>query len=616
MSTEKPPFRPVHFAPRSVELEKRGDGSMILRNPTPLGEVERHINVLLQRAVARAPGRTYLAQRTAGGDWRKLTYTQVMDHVQALAQAFLDRGLGPDKPVMILSGNSIEHALVTLAGLHMGAPVAPVSAAYSLMSSDFAKLKHVFELVEPALIFVQHGKMFEAALTSLDLTGVEVVVADAPPQDLAATRLSDLLVTKPTDAVDKAFAALGPDSVAKYLFTSGSTGLPKGVINTHRMLCANQRMYQLIDKRDPEQEVVILEWLPWSHTFGGNINFFNCVRSAGTMYIDGGKPIPGMFEESLRNLREVSPTHYTNVPAGYTMLLEHLERDEALAENFFRRLSHISYGGANLPLDLWQRMQDVAVRTTGERIVFTTGLGATETAPVITAVHWPIEGTGNVGLPLPGVEIKLVPNGSKMEMRVRGEILTPGYLKRPDLTADAFDEEGFYKIGDAGRLVDPDNPEEGIAFDGRVAEDFKLETGTWVHAGGLRVAALAAVSPLLRDAVVTGHDRPFIGLLAWPNMEAAKEICPDPAANNSVEVLLRCPEVAAHVKSSVAAHNAKHPGSSERIHRVLLMAEPPSIDGGEITDKGYINQRATLERRADLVERLYAANPDQDVIVI
>jgi len=612
----KPPFRHVDFAPPLADLERRPDGVLVLRSPRPLGDYERNVVVYLRRWSEQAPDRVMLAERGADKAWRKVTFRQMRGAADAIGQALLDRGLGPDRPVMILSGNSIEHAQLTVAAMTVGVPVAPVSLAYSLMSRDHGKLRHVFDLVRPALIMVQNGRLFETALLALDLGGVEIVAVDAPPAKVKATAFADLLSTTAGPAVEDAYGQVGPDTMAKILFTSGSTGMPKGVINTQRMLCANQRMSELLTLPDPDKPPVVLDWLPWNHTFGGNFNFNGIMRSGGTMYIDGGRPIPGMFDQTIANLREISPTQYANVPVGFSMLAPQLEADEGLRRTFFRDLKLLGYGGASMPQELWQQYQDLAVRATGERIVFTTGWGSTETAPTATSLHWPVEGTGIIGLPFPGVEIKMVPNGGKYELRVRGPIVTPGYVKRPDLTAAAFDEEGFYKIGDAGRFVDPADATKGLIFDGRVVEDFKLDTGTFVHVGSLRVAATGAAAPALQDAVVCGHDRPYVGLLAWPNLAACREICTDPALKDNAARLLQSPQVIEHIRAGLRQHNKQNPGSSTRVARVLLLTEPPSIDGNEITDKGYINQRATLERRAPLVEKLYAEPPGPDVIVI
>jgi feruloyl-CoA synthase len=407
----------------------------------------------------------------------------------------------------------------------------------------------------------------------------------------------------------------GADTIAKFLFTSGSTGMPKGVINTHGMLTSNQQQLAQAWPFVAEQPLILVDWLPWNHTFGGNHNFNMVLRNAGTLVIDGGRPLPTMVAETVRNLSEISPTIYFNVPAGYAALLPHLERDESFAKSFFAQLRLIFYAGAALPQDLWQRLEAVSVRTTGQRIPMSSSWGTTETSPLATAAHYLLDRAGNVGVPVPGVEMKLVPSGDKLEIRVRGPNVTPGYWKRPDLTAAAFDEEGFYKPGDAVRLADAGDPAKGVVFDGRLAEDFKLLTGTWVHVGALRVGVLAACSPVVQDAIVAGADREFVALLCWLNAAGCQKLVGE-GAPAALPDLARHPAVREHVRHALANWNAAHPGSSERVARVLLLSDAPSIDANEITDKGYINQRLALERRATDVARVLAAQPSADVIVI
>jgi feruloyl-CoA synthase len=466
------------------------------------------------------------------------------------------------------------------------------------------------------VVYAASGKAFAKALAALDLGDCEVVVGAEPPEGVRAASLAEMLAATPTDAVDRAFAAIGPDTVAKVLFTSGSTGMPKGVLNTHRMMCANQMMLEQTWPFVTSQHVALVDWLPWNHTFGGNHNVNLTLAQGGTLYIDAGRPAPGLIEQTVRNLAEISPTIYFNVPAGYSALLPFLEKDEGLARNFFAGLKLIFYAGAALSQDLWDRLEAISIRTTGARVPMVSSWGSTETAPIATAGHRIIERAGVIGLPPPGVTLKLVPSAGKLEVRVRGPNVFPGYWGRPDLTQEAFDEDGYYRIGDAVRLADPGDLSKGIVFDGRVAEDFKLSTGTWVHVGGLRVAALAAAAPVLQDAVVAGHDRHFVSLLAWPNIAGMKEVCTDPSLQADPVRLSASPAVREHVRSGIACHNAAQQGSSMRIKRVLIMTEPPSIDANEVTDKGYINQRATLERRRALVERVYAEPPPGDVIEI
>lgn len=586
----KPSFLPLDLAVPRIRRRDLAGGGFMLESEEPLGTHADHLGQLLQAQAERQPQTVFLAEKVATGGWRKVSYGDAWDAARSIAQALLDRGLDQSTPIVILSGNSIDHALLMLGGFVAGVPVTPVSVAYSLMSGDFAKVHHIVGLVQPKLLFAQGGGPFNKVLATLP-KGIETI-----------TDLSALRTAAPTAAVDARFAAIQPDWVAKYLFTSGSTGLPKGVVNTHRMLCSNQQaiaqIWPFLQKTPP----VLLDWLPWNHTFGGNHNFNMVLRQGGTLYIDDGKPAPGLVDRTVANLSDVSPTIYFNVPAGYAMLIPHLEKDAALCERFFRQLQMIFYAGAALPPDLWARLEALSIRTLGKRVIMTSSWGSTETSPLATAAHYPIERAGVIGVPVPGVQLKFVPSGSKLEIRVKGPNVTPGYIGNAEQTKKAFDEDGFYCIGDAAKLADENVPAKGVVFDGRTAEDFKLTTGTWVHVGGVRVAAIAACSPLLQDAVVTGQDRSFIGLLAWPSA-AAKDIAPE--------------DLRRQIAEKLAKHNAAQGGASSlKVQRVLLLAEPPSIDANEITDKGYINQRATLERRHADVMRLYVDPPALDVITV
>ncbi|UYN96146.1 MAG: AMP-binding protein [Enhydrobacter sp.] len=604
------PFKPIEFLSRDVKVDRRADGSIVLQSNHRLKPYERHVPAFLAKWAAEAPDRLWLAQRRgAAREWLKLTYGEAKRQVDAVTQALLDRGLGPDRPVMILSSNSIEFALLTMAAMQARAPVAPVSPAYSVMSQDHAKLKYVFELIRPGLVFVQNGEIYARALAALDLEGVLLVHVDKAPPQRQSLPWSELVATRPTDAVARSIAAIEPKTIGKFLFTSGSTGMPKAVINTQEMMCANIAMGQMARTRKPTDPVPVqLDWLPWNHTMGGNATFQGNLAEGGTTWIDDGKPLPGLFDETLRNLREISPTYFANVPAGYAMLATVLEKDEALAKKFFANLNSLAYGGATLPDDLYQRMEALAVKHTGFRLPFVTGWGSTETAPTATTVHWASERVGLIGLPFPGVQLKMVPTGEdgRYELRLKSVIVTPGYHKQPELTAQMFDEEGFYKIGDAGRFVDPNHPSWGLVFDGRVVEDFKLMSGTFVLVGTLRTTAIAAASPVLQDAVVCGEGRDHVGLLGFPNFAACRQLAGESGARLGNDELLRHPRIVATLRDGLARMNAEAKGSSMQVRRVLLMTEPPSVDGHELTDKGYINQRATLERRKALVEKLYA----------
>ena len=613
----KPAFRKIEWLKRDIAVERRPDGVIVLKSRIPLKAYEKHIPASLAKWAGEAPSRIWLAQRT-GPDrqWRKVSFGEAKRTVGGLTQALLNLKLEPGSPVAILSGNSIEHALMTQAAMQARLPAAPVLPAYSLMSHDHVKLKYLFDLIKPRVVMVQDGPSFEKALKALDLGGVTVIHVTRPCEGIGSLAFADLAATPVTGEVEASIAAITPDTVGKLLFTSGSTGMPKAVINTQAMMCANAAMMMQTRPRDPDApQATYLDWMPWNHTMGGNALFNPVLTEGGTLYIDDGRPMPGLIEETLRNLREISPTYYANVPAGYAALAAAMEKDDALCRSFFRNLGLMAYGGARLPDDLYERMQALAVRATGERIVFYTGWGSTETAPTATGTYWDTERVGLIGLPFPGVELKMVPSGAKYELRLRGINVTPGYFGRPDLTKAAFDEEGIYCIGDAGVFVDPDDPVQGIIFAGRVVEDFKLTTGTFVHVGSLRTDAIAAASPVVQDALVAGQDRPFVGLLAWPNLHACRQIVGN--AEASYEEVVGHPEVLACLKRGLQAHNKSTEGaSSMRVARAMLMVEPASIDGNELTDKGYINQRAGLERRASLVERLYADPPGEDVIVL
>jgi feruloyl-CoA synthase len=613
----KPAFRKIEWLRRDIAVERRPDGVIILKSRIPLKAYEKHIPASLAKWAREAPSRIWLAQRTGPErQWRKVSYGEAKRTVDALTQGLLNLGLKPGRPVAILSGNSIEHALMTQAAMQARLPAAPVSPAYSLMSQDHLKLKYLFNLIKPAVVMVQDGPTFEKALNALDLTGLTVVHVARPCDGIKSVSFADLAATPVTNDVEASMTEITPKTVGKLLFTSGSTGMPKAVINTQEMMCANAAMMMQVRPRDSNgPQATYLDWMPWNHTMGGNALFNPVLIEGGTLYIDDGRPMPGQFDETLRNLHEVSPTYYANVPAGYATLAAAMEKDDALCRSFFKNLGLMAYGGARLPDDLYDRMQALAVRAIGQRIVFYTGWGSTETAPTSTGTYWDTERVGLIGLPFPGVELKMVPCGSKYELRLRGVNVTPGYFGQPDLTRAAFDEEGFYCIGDAGVFVDPEDPLQGIIFAGRVVEDFKLTTGTFVHVGSLRTDAIAAATPVVQDALVTGQDRPFIGVLAWPNLHACRQIIGN--SNATYEEIVRHPAVVACLKRGLETHNASTSGgSSMRIARAMLMVEPASIDGNELTDKGYINQRAGLERRAALVERLYADRPSEDVITL
>ena len=600
MSASRPALA---LAKAEVLVERRSSGELVLRSPHLLGEPPRHVGERLRHWAAVAPDRDFLVERARDGGLRRVTYSEARRRADALAQALLDRGLSASTPLMILSDNGIDHALLTLGAMQAGVPVAPVSAAYSLMSSDFAKLRAIHAILAPGLVYADDGDRYGRALDALDLGGAEVVTSRGSYP--GASSFEALAATTQRPEMDAAFAGLGPDSIAKILFTSGSTGQPKGVINTQRMLCSNQEaivtLWPFLRARPP----VVVDWLPWSHTFGANHNFNMVLFHGGTLVIDDGKPAPGLIDRTVATLREISPTLYFNVPRGFDVLLPFLDRNEALRSAFFRELDVIFYAAASLPNPLWERMEACSIQARGERLLMLSAWGLTETSPMATSVHFPIERASVIGLPAPGTAIKLVPTAGKFELRVQGPNVTPGYWKRPDLTALAFDEEGYFRTGDAAKLRDADAPERGIVFDGRIAEDFKLTTGTWVHTGQLRTQLVAAAAPLVQDVVIAGLDRDTIGVFVFLSPAACQAAFPavSPAS------LGAHPALRERLRDLLRAHNEGNPGSSHRVARALILDEPPSIDAGEITDKGYINQRAVLTRRAALVEALYGDDP-------
>jgi feruloyl-CoA synthase len=595
------------FAPPAVSVDRRRDGSTILRSPLELGDYGRCIGEWLERWAQQTPDRPYLRERGQDGEWRTISYSDALQQVRRIASWLLRQGCSAEQPVAILSDNSIEHALLTLGALHIGVTVVPVSPAYSLVSRDFAKLRTIFSTIRPKVIFVADHAKFTPALAAVqDLHEGMIVTGRSAALAENVTVFSDLLQHEDDQAVSRAFAAIQPDTVAKILFTSGSTGTPKGVINTQRMLCSNQQANLQVWPFLTTDPPVIVDWLPWNHTFGGNFDFNMVLRHGGTLHIDAGRPVPALFQSTVKNLREVAPTVYLNVPRGYDLLVSALRTDEALRRNFFSRLQVIFYAAAALPQNLWDALEELALETLGRKIVMVSAWGSTETAPLATSCHFLADRAGVIGLPIPGTELKLLPNNGKLEVRVRGPNVTPGYWQMPKATAESFDSEGFYCMGDAVRFADAEHPEKGLLFDGRVAEDFKLMTGTWVNVGELKTRAIAALAPVAQDVVVTGHDRDYIGLLVFPNVAACRELCHDLPADVPVERVLSHPAVHEKVRTGLEQLRRNSTGSSTYASAALLLSEPASIDGSEITDKGYINQRAVLTRRSELVKAIYS----------
>ncbi len=590
---------PTHLAPPRTALSPLGNGGFVLRSPEKLQPYGRCLGEWLEEWAGRTPQALAFAERGADGEWRRVGYGELRRLVGAVAQGLIDLRLPEGRPVVVLSDNAIDHAVLMLAAMHVGRPVCTVSSAYSRLAKDFGKLHAILRSLRPALVYAADAAVYGPALENAPVDGAVRVFSRGAAGVPGALAFDELAAAAEGPAVMRAFEAIRPDDHAKYLLTSGSTGQPKVVINTHRMLCANQQMmaqtWRFLDGEKP----VILDWLPWSHTFGGNHNLNLVLRHGGSLYIDDGRPVPALVEKTVRNLREVRPTLYFNVPRGFDMLLPYLEQDADLARDVFSRLRMVFYAGAALSQSSWQRLEAVAATVREEPVWFTTSWGATETAPAITTAHWRLDRAGVIGLPLPELELKFVPNGEKLELRVRGVSVFPGYLGAPAATAEAFDEDGFYRIGDAGFLLDEAAPERGVVFDGRVAEDFKLTTGTWVSVGTLRVNLVSALAPFAQDAVITGHDRDEVGALVFPSPQAAA---------------LPHDELVRKLRDGLAALRDAGGGSSRCPARLLLLEEPPNADAGEITDKGYVNQRAVLQRRAAEVQALYAEPADARVI--
>ena len=592
------------FAAPQVRLSRRADGAMLLSSPQPLGAYRRCVGEDLEHWADSAPQRVFLAERAAGGAWRELRYGDARSQARQVAASLLQMRLPPGRPVVVLSDNGIEHALLMLACLHAGIPYAAVSPAYSLMSQDHAKLRALVARLRPGLLYAASAARYAPALEAIaGLHEAVLVASDGPGLPAGMLPFSSLLAAADGPAVQLAFDAVGPDTVAKILFTSGSISEPKGVINTQRMLCASQQAKAQVWPFLAATPPVIVDWLPWNHTFGGNHNFNLVLRHGGTLYIDGGKPAPGLFDASVANLREIAPTLYFNVPRGFDMLVGALRGDGGLRRNFFSRLQLMFYAGSALPQNLWEDLIALSVQETGQAIPMVTAWGSTETSPLATDCHFQAPRSGVIGVPVPGVELKLLPAGDKLEIRVRGPNVTPGYLEQPELTAKAFDDEGYYRIGDAVRFADAARPEAGLVFDGRVAEDFKLSSGTWVNVGALRIKGIELLAPLAQDIVVTGHDGDNVGFLVFANLAACRALAGLPADAPAAAALAH-PAVREHARQGLLAMQALGGGSSTYAARALLMAEPPSVDAGEITDKGYINQSAVLARRAALVRRL------------
>jgi feruloyl-CoA synthase len=598
------PLRDVRFGPRDVTMTQGADGAIYVTPVHPLGSYPAKLTEKLDYWAQKAPDRVFMGQRNASGEWRTLTYAQFRAAARNVAQALLNRNLSSERPIAILSGNDLEHAVLGFAAYYTGIPYAPISTAYSLVSSDFGKLRHIFDLLTPGLVFVNGVAPFQKALDAVMPHDAELVTAYSTLADTAANA-----------EVDRAHDLVTPDTVAKILFTSGSTGTPKGVENTQRMLTSNQEIVRSILRWVDDEPPVICDWLPWNHTFGGNHDVGFVLYNGGSFYIDEGRPTPAGMAASVRNLYDVQPNVYLNVPKGFESLIPFLRDRRDFRERFFSRVKMFYYAGAGLLQPVWDELDQLAVETCGERIMMFTGLGSTETGPAALFPGKDLRRAGDVGLPASGVELKLVPMGDKLEARLRSPSVTPGYWRQPDLTRLAFDDEGFYRIGDALRFVDPADVSRGFIFDGRIVEDFKLSTGTFVSAGPLRGKFLSRCAPYAHDAVIAGHDRDFVTVLVFPAMDACRELAELPPTASPADTIANT-AVRSKFQSLLNELAAEATGSSQRIARAILMPEPPSIDAHEVTDKGSLNQGAVLKNRAALVVDLYSPRPSARVISI
>jgi feruloyl-CoA synthase len=589
---------PRMLAPRRVERMDLGQGAFELRCPEPLAPYARCIGEWLEQWARNTPDALAFAEPAADGGWVKLSWAQLRHRVGGVAQGLLNLDLPPGKPIAVLSDNSLDHLVLLLAGMHIGRAVCTVSSAYCrLAGTDFSRIHGILETLDPALVYGSDAKVYGAPLVGAPVKPVAVFSTGAHDH-AGALSFEQLASATETPAVMQAFTAITPDTHAKYLLTSGSTGHPKVVINTHKMLCANQQMLGQTLRFLDVDKPVLLDWLPWSHTFGGNHNTNIVLRTGGTMYIDDGRPMPGLVDKTLQHLRagseSVQPTIYFNVPRGYEMMLPALEADEALARRFFGKLQMLFYAGAGMPQSTWERLDAVSRKVRNEPLWMTTSWGSTETAPAITFASWKLDRPGVIGLPMPGVKLKFVPNGGKLEMRIAGDHIFPGYRGNAEATKAAFDDQGYYCIGDAGYLADETDPLQGVVFNGRVAEDFKLTSGTWVSVGTLRLKVVNALAPYAQDVVITGHDRSEVGALVFLT-EAGRQLPHD--------------DFAAKARTALRALKAEGGGSSQTPVRLLVLADTPNMAVGEITDKGYVNQRMVLTRRAADVQALYANQP-------
>jgi feruloyl-CoA synthase len=615
-------FHPVNIVNTLVEVVQRDDGTRIIRPLSTLGEFPERITLCLEQWAAKTPDTVFVAQRHIDGHWVELTYAETLQQVRAIGQWLLDvridgQPLSDERPIAILSGNSTEHLLLALAAMHVGIPYSPISVAYSTISTDFGKLRYIIDLLNPGLIFADNLGPFCDAINAVADKQAHVVAVESAHarEDISNpfTDFSELLATVATDAVEQAAAQVNGQTVAKLLFTSGSTGMPKGVINTQQMLCSNQEILRSIYAFLADKPPMVVDWLPWNHTFGGNQNVGLALYNGGSFYIDQGKPTPKAIHITLNNLRDVAPSIYFNVPKGYELLVHELKKYPEVAEKFFSQLQIMFFAGAGLAQHVWDQLDELAIKYTGKKVPMLTGLGATETGPGAMFTSIEESASGVVGLPGPGTEIKLVPNADKLEVRVRGVSITPGYWRDAEKTAKAYDEEGFYCLGDALKFLDEAEPNRGFRFDGRVSEDFKLDTGTWVSVGTLRQFVIHHCAPYVQDLVVAGRDRGYISVLLFPDMAHLRQLVQGADTMTDAEVITH-PHVVETFQNLITEMSSASTGSSTLVRRLVILDQPARLDAHEITDKGSINQNAVLTNRADIVDDLYSATPSTRVI--
>ncbi len=607
-AAKTPKYRQFDFGVTRIQLRDGQHGVQYITADQALSAFAPSMGERLQHWAKHCPDRVLFAQRRklpdgSLGDWRHLTFAQAYEAAQHVGESLLNRGLSVERPVAIVSENSIEHAIMALACILVGIPYCPVSTAYSLVSQDFEKLRHVLQTITPGLIFSSDAARYSKAIKATLPKQCEVVLANGTIDGLESTSLDQLLATPITPATAIAAAKVNGQTIAKFLFTSGSTKLPKGVINTQQMLCANQQQMRQSMPLLAQIPPVLVDWLPWNHTFGGNHNFGMVVYNGGTLYIDDGKPVPALIHETLRNLREIAPTAYFNVPTGFEAIAQAMKTDEYLRKNLLSKVGFFFYAGAALAQPIWDSLHSTQEAEIGERIVMGTGLGMTESAPFGLFVTNPNVKAGYLGVPTPGMELKLVPIDGKIEVRYRGPNVTPGYWRNAEATRESFDEEGFFKTGDAILWIDETDVHQGLRFDGRIAEDFKLATGTFVSVGPMRAKIIAAGAPYVQDVVITGINLKEVGALIFPT-QAVRQLA-QLTADASLSQVLESPAVQAHFKTVFEHLNKSATGSASRVARMHLLSEPPSIDKGEVTDKGSINQRAVLQHRASLVQQMH-----------